>query len=411
MTFKIKPQIDSKDGTLSFEINPNGNGEVFVTVVLQDDGGNQQGGINESEKKTFRIIVINQPPTLDPILPVSVKEDGGQITVALTGITSGANENQTISIKATSENLQLVSAVTVEYISGQKTAFMKFTPSKDNFGSTKITVIVNDGQPKNNTISRQFVVTVEAVADTPSVTDAFSTAGMQTTSGLVIKKNPVDGAEVTHLKITEIKEGTLYQNDGKSIIPNNSFISYQQGLLGLKFTPSVIVTTNGSFKIQAATGPDNLKLGGNIIVAQILIKNDPPVITTSPNTIAKVSIVYRYEINSTDPNANAILKFTITIPDQIKSWLKPVYGNNGTALIYGTPPSSAVGIHSIYIKVADQFGAFAEQSFKLIVEKRNQLPQLASFVRNINEDETIFFSKNEFEKYFSDTDLKILLAP
>ncbi len=409
LNFKVKPQIDSKDGSLSFEIDPNTNGEAFVAVVLQDDGGNQHGGISQSEKKSFRIKVNNQPPTLDPINPVTIKEDGGQKMVELTGISSGTNENQPISIQATSDNLQLISTVLVEYKPGESVALLKFTAIKDKFGSTNITVTVNDGQPVNNSISRMFAVTVEPTADTPSVTNALTTSGVQTTSGLVITRNEVDGSEVTHFKITEIKEGTLYHNDGKNIIPNNSFISYQQGAIGLKFTPAASSSRNGSFKIQAATGSDDLKLGGNIIVAQILIKNDPPVITSLPETVAKVSIEYRYEIKATDPNTNDLLKFTITIPDQIKSWLKPVYGNAGSALIYGTAPSGAIGVHSIYIKVEDQFGAFDDQSFQLIVEKQNRLPQLTSFVLNINEDDTIFFTKSDFKKYFSDVDLDTLV--
>ena len=48
---------------------------------------------------------------------------------------------------------------------------------------------------------------------------------MQTTSGLVIRRNAVDGTEVTHFKITNITNGTLFLNDGTTQIANGSFIT------------------------------------------------------------------------------------------------------------------------------------------------------------------------------------------
>ncbi len=59
-----------------------------------------------------------------------------------------------------------------------------------------------------------IAITVNPVADTPSVTDTSTLEDTQTTSGLTISLNPADGPEVTHFKITSITGGNLYQNDG-----------------------------------------------------------------------------------------------------------------------------------------------------------------------------------------------------
>ncbi len=71
----------------------------------------------------------------------------------------------------------------------------------------------------------------------PSVTAATTVVNAQTTSGLVITGNVIDGAAVTHFKITNITNGTLFKNDGVTQINNNDFITLAEGNAGLKFTP------------------------------------------------------------------------------------------------------------------------------------------------------------------------------
>jgi hypothetical protein len=107
-----------------------------------------------------------------------------------------------------------------------------------------------------------------AVADTPSVTNATTNANTQTTSGLVISRNPADGAEVTHFKITAITGGLLFKNDGVTPINNGDFITFAEGNAGLKFTPG---TVNGSFLVQASLSASDAGLGGGTVQATIII--------------------------------------------------------------------------------------------------------------------------------------------
>jgi hypothetical protein len=126
----------------------------------------------------------------------------------------------------------------------------------------------------------QNVVAIAAVVHTPSVTDATTDEDTQTTSGLVISRNPADGAEVTHFKITGITNGTLYQNDGTTPIIEGSFITFAEGNAGLKFTPAVNFSGSGHFTIQASTSDSDAGLGGNTVVATITVNavNDAPVL-------------------------------------------------------------------------------------------------------------------------------------
>src|SRR5205085_489226 len=114
-------------------------------------------------------------------------------------------------------------------------------------------------------------ITVNPVADTPSITNATTDEDVQTTGGLVISRNAVDGSEVTHFKITGITNGMLFQNDGTTPIHDGEFITFAQSNAGLKFTPAANYFGTGSFTIQASLSNTDAGLAGSIVTASITI--------------------------------------------------------------------------------------------------------------------------------------------
>jgi hypothetical protein len=128
--------------------------------------------------------------------------------------------------------------------------------------------------------SDEFVIT-NPIAHTPSVTNASTNANTQTTSGLVISRNPLDGAEITHFKITGITGGALFKNNGTTPINNGDFITFAEGNAGLKFTPG---TTNGRFNVQASTSASDAGLGGGTATATITINPGGGVIRFSASS-------------------------------------------------------------------------------------------------------------------------------
>ena len=407
LTFKEAPSIDKKKGDLTYEVNSNSYGEATISVFLKDNGGTENGGNDTSLESTFVIIVtgINDTPTLDPISnPGPIAEDAAVQQIALTGISAGDSENQPLGATATSSNLELISEITVNYASPSTTGSLSYQANANKFGTSIITLTIDDGQRENNTVSQSFTVEVDPVADTPSITNAVVKGSGQTTSGLVISRNPVDGEEVTHFKITNILNGTLYLNNGVTQLSNGSFINYNQGNSGLKFLHSYGNMDPGSFNLQAATGKGDQFLGGAKILAEITIENDPPEIKSVPGTIVDISTYYSYEIVASDPDPKDQLTYTFTIPEKIRPWLKWRENDDNSALLFGTPPSGSQGIYDIYVKVEDLFGQYDEQRFKLEVKKLNNKPVLTAIVRNIDEDETLYFSLSLFKGHYNDLD-------
>jgi hypothetical protein len=117
----------------------------------------------------------------------------------------------------------------------------------------------------NNWVEKSGVTTFSPwtlathVNQAPLVTNATTVVNAQTTSGLVLDRNAVDVNEVTHFKITNITNGTLFKNNGTTQINNNDFITYAEGNAGLKFTPTANSTATGSFTAQGSS--DNAGLG------------------------------------------------------------------------------------------------------------------------------------------------------
>ena len=144
-------------------------------------------------------------------------------------------------------------------------------------------------------------ITVNPVADTPSVTNATTAEDVQTTSGLVVTRAAQDGAEVTHFKITGITNGTLFQNDGVTQINNGDFITFAQASAGLKFTPATDQNSPGavfSFGVQASTSNTDAGLGGSIQTATITVTevNDAPVaVNDVVGNVAEDSGIYQID--------------------------------------------------------------------------------------------------------------------
>ena len=131
--------------------------------------------------RTFQINIGpgNDPPRLDPIPDIAIKETTPQITVPLHGIAAGpANETQPISISAVSDAPSIIQVLTV--------GAGPVSPGSDSFlilsrvataGKAKITVTVSDGEAVNGTFIREFNVEISPRAI--KVADGAGMPGME----------------------------------------------------------------------------------------------------------------------------------------------------------------------------------------------------------------------------------------
>jgi len=193
------------------------------------------------------------------------------------------------SVTATSANTALVpnNPANIAVTGSGSTRTLTINPVANQFGTSTITVTVSDANSQS--MSDTFVLNVNAIADTPSVTNATTNEDTQTSSGLVISRNAVDGAEVTHFKITSITNGTLFKT-GAIQINNGDFITFAEGNAGLKFMPAANLFSPGttfSFQIQGATSAGGAGLSSGFATATITVNTiaDTPSVTNATTTV------------------------------------------------------------------------------------------------------------------------------
>lgn len=194
----------------------------------------------------------------------------------------------------------------------------------------------------------QITITVTPVADFPSITATTTQEDTQSTTGLVITRNPFDGLEVTHFRISGIVNGTLFQNDGVTQINNGDLITAFQGSAGLKFTPALNFNGPGAtFDVQGATSATGAGLSGaipaNITVTAV---NDAPVNTVPTNQIALENASWPFSAATGNPitvsdvdvgGANVTVQLSISSGTLSVSPVGGVSGNNTNSVqIIGT---------------------------------------------------------------------------
>ncbi len=358
----------------------NQNGESTITVTVND----QSGGIVQ---KSFNAVIspTNDPPTLNPIPNLApINEDAGIQQIALTGITAGINENQTLMLSGSSSNSSLIQITTASFVytSPSLTGTLRFQPIANKYGTTIITVSVSDGIAL---VSQQFTVEVKPLADTPRVTNASTNQGEQSTTGLVISRNLEDGNEVTYFKITNILNGTLYLQDGITQIVNGVFLPFSQANAGLRFTPSS--TVNGSFEIQSSLTNVDSGLGGVPATATIFINSKPTTTDIPDQTVNEDSpqlVFDLYQAFSDKEDPDTSLKFTVTnsSPDLIRTII------TGQNLYVDLLPDKS-GTAILTIICTDTKGAFVEDKITITITPINDKPTFSSSpITSVNQDQT-----------------------
>ena len=218
---------------------------------------------------------------------------------------------------------------------------------------------------------------VEAFAFEPVITAATTNEDTQTTSGLVISSNTADGGLTTHYQITNITAGTLYKNDGITVIANNAFITKAEGAAGLKFTPSLnlnnTTTALFGFTAQASVGNSVADLRGLTVARSISVTpvNDAPTVVSTGLADQTMIIGNTRSLallpNFTDVDGDTLTYTVLTNTAPTKASAVINSGNvDLTAL--------TAGATSITIQASDGAGGTVTDTFQVAVGTLNPTP-------------------------------------
>jgi gliding motility-associated-like protein len=143
--FAVQPAI-SASGTLTFTPAPDAWGVAIVTVLLKDNGGTANGGIDQSAPVTFTVTLnaVNDAPRMNPVDNVAVVVNSQPMTITLTGLDPGPGEaSQQLTVAAFSDTHSLLADPTVT-LSGNGTAALQLAPVQGMINTATITVVIRD---------------------------------------------------------------------------------------------------------------------------------------------------------------------------------------------------------------------------------------------------------------------------
>lgn len=166
------PATTNSSGQATFTVKSS----TIGSAVFQANSGAVT--INQTATVNF----TNAAPSFDAISPQNVDEDAGSRNIPITNVLPGpeSEASQTVNFSATSNNTSLIPNPSVSGVGANRT--LTYTPVDNANGTATITVTANDGQAQNNTSSKTFNITVNAVNDPPTVT-ITSPNGGQTWAG------------------------------------------------------------------------------------------------------------------------------------------------------------------------------------------------------------------------------------
>lgn len=117
--------------------------------------------------------------------------------------------------------------------------------------------------------------------------------------------------------------------------------------------------------------------------------NDAPVVTSSALTAATQDTAYSYTLTAADDDLIHGDQLSYSAPT-LPAWLS---FNSSSRLLSGTPANANVGNHPVVLRVTDDAGAFANQSFTIVVANVNDAPILAPIgSRQVEENATLTFT-------------------
>ncbi len=144
-------------GVVTYIPSANFYGVATAKYTVEDN----EGAVSNEATISVTVNAVNDPPSFASIPNQRVLKNSATKSVSVTGISAGPFEIETLTLTATSSNINLVPNPAVVYNGTATTATLNFKPQPDQSGTVVITVIVTDeGQL---TFSRTFQIEVVEV--------------------------------------------------------------------------------------------------------------------------------------------------------------------------------------------------------------------------------------------------------
>ena len=347
-------QINSTNGTVSFQTTMLGSGATGATgqgsfVVLTFQG--KARGVTPLTLSSVQALANDAATSLmlhqinNATVTVGTTNRVPQIiSQPLTQINSG--QNYSYDVEATDLDGDTLTyainqsplGMTIDSITG----LIRWTPRTQDVGTAQVRVLVSDPQI---TVAQSFNITVtQGVNNNPTFTSSPpTTVGLNQTYTYDADATDSDGDPLVF---------------SLTLFPQGMVINNATGLV--QWTPTQNQLGNNSVSIRVADNRSGTA-DQNFSIRVLQSQNTPPLITSTPQTIASPGASYGYTVIAQDADGER-LTFTLTTAPSGMSI------NSISGQILWTPSQSQVGSHSVLVRVEDPRGGFATQSFTILVQ-------------------------------------------
>jgi hypothetical protein len=329
---------------------------------------------------TITVVAVNDAPGLAALGNLTLSEDAAQQTVSLSGISSGGNENQTLTVTAASSNPSLIPHPTVNYSSPSATGTLTFTPVANANGTATITVTVSDGQVQNSTVTRTFSVTVNSVNDAPTLASISNLAinedaPQQTVSLSGITSGAANENQILSVTASSSSVGLIPHPTVNYTSPNGFGAIVLKPVTNANGTATVTVTVSDG-QSQNSTVTHTFNVTVNAV-------NDLPTISNIPDqTILQngATAALGFTVADTETSAGGLTVSATSSDTTLVPSGNIVLGGTGTSRnVTVTPASNQSGSAVVTVSVSDGV-AVVTDSFSLTVTPVNQPPTINPLV-------------------------------
>jgi VCBS repeat-containing protein len=393
--FSVAPAV-SPTGTLTYTPAANANGSATITLVLKDNGGTANGGVDTSAPQSFVINVtaVNDAPSFTKGADQTVLENSGPQTVSpwATAISAGPPDEsgQTLTFQVTANSNAALFAAGPAVSS---TGVLTFTPATNNFGSATITLDLKDNGGTANggvdtSATQTFVINVTNVNQPPSFTKGadqtvLEDAGPQTVANwaTAISAGPNEGTQTVAFQVTGDTNAALF-SVAPAVSPTGT----------LTYTPAANANGSATITIDLKDNGGTANGGVDTSATQSFVINVTAV-NDAPSFIkgADQTVLENAGAQTVNPWATAISPGP---PDESgQTVVFNVTGNtnpslfsagpavSSTGVLAYTPATNAAGTATITLVAMDNGGTAnggqdtsAPQSFIINVTAVNQAP-------------------------------------
>ena len=258
--------LGGADANRTVTVTPSLNQSGSATITLTVDDGETTA----SDTFVLTVTAVNDPPTISDIADQNVSEDTptGAVACTIGDVESAASS---LTVTGSSSDTALVPNVNIVLGGADANRTVTVTPASDQFGSTTITVTVDDGA---DTTSDTFVLTVTALNDPPTIFDILDQNTDQSVPTAAI---PFTIGDV------ETAAGSLTltgSSDNQTLVPDGNIVfGGTDANRTVTITPALNQAGNATITVNVSDGTDTAS------DTFVLTVNPKPVITVDPSPI------------------------------------------------------------------------------------------------------------------------------